>query len=85
MWDPLKIDSRNHHDVYFCRYETRVDYIYCNENVRKEWLPVAVEHFDVVSFTNLLAASGLVKLTNFDGEISDHKAVIAILIKKSGK
>ena len=63
MWDPLKIDTRNHNNVYFCRYRTRVDYIYCNENVRKEWLPVAVEHFDVVSFTNLLAASGLVKLT----------------------
>ena len=85
MWDPLKIDTRNHNNVYFCRYRTRLDYIYCNENVRKEWLPVAVEHFDVVSFTKLLAASGLVKLTNFDGEISDHKAVIATLIKKSGK
>ena len=23
-----------------------MDYIYCNENVRKEWLPVAVEHLD---------------------------------------
>ena len=71
MWDPLKIDTRNHNNVYFCRYRTRVDYIYCNENVRKEWLPVAVEHFD--------------EDKDKDKDISDHKAVIATLIKKSGK
>ena len=73
MWDPLKIDNRNHHDVYFCRYETRVDYIYCNENVLKEWLPVAVEHFDGDIDDPLWSV------------VSDHKAVIATLIKKSRK
>ena len=81
MWDPLKIDTRNHHDVYFCRYETRVDYIYCNENVLKEWLPVAVEHFD----ENVLKEREPFVVEHYDGGISDHKAVIATLIKKSRK
>ena len=29
---------------YFCRYGTRVDYIYYNENVRTDWKLVSVEH-----------------------------------------
>ena len=49
---------------YFCRYGTRVDYIFCNENLRMDWKPVVVEHYEE--------------------DISDHKAVIATLIKKSG-
>ena len=79
--------------MYFCRYETRVDYIYCNENVLKEWLPFVVEHFDGEKelFTPGQEAAGArpsraqeeTRLPN--GEISDHKAVIATLIKKSGK
>ena len=41
-----------------------MDYIFCNENVRMDWMPDAVEHYEA--------------------DISDHKAVIATLIKKSG-
>ena len=73
--------NRNHHDVYFCRYETRVDYIYCNENVLKEWLPFVVKHFD----ENVLKEREPVAVEHFKRDISDHKAVIATLIKKSGK
>ena len=43
-----------------------MDYIFCNENVRMDWMPVAVEHYEA------------------EADISDHKAVIATLIKKSG-
>ena len=31
-------------DKYFYRYGTRVDYIYCNENVRTDWKLVSVKH-----------------------------------------
>ena len=48
------------------RYGTRVDYIFCNESLRLDWMPVQVEHF-------------------YKEEFGDHSAVIATLIKKSGK
>ena len=48
------------------RFGTRVDYIFCNESLRKDWMPVTVEHYNKEDF-------------------GDHSAVIATLIKKSGK
>ena len=50
------------------RYGTRVDYIFCNESFRSDWMPVQVEHHE-----------------NCKEEFGDHSAVIATLIKKSGK
>ena len=60
----LLATTNNNHFEYLCRYGTRVDYVYCNENLRMDWMPVAVEHYEE--------------------DISDHKAVIATLIKKTG-